>query len=181
MLKINIQEFCSIARNKKWHKWLRSNFPKMADELEAVVYGDKPGCSKNKTAMLTIYGKITASSKLKEFEKFISKEFPAAVVGNGPKIFKNEEIINIDSPNKHGVFKSYKRHVLTFPQKLIIENANEVELKKKVEEFIKDKFRPEYVIIEDRAYIEYFLSKYKDAASDFPSDEYEIFLWRKRS
>ena len=82
--------------------------------------------------------------------------------------------------NKHGVFKSYKPGILSFPHKLILVDSNSEQLVKRVKDFLADKVKIDYLIIGDTAYIEYLMKKYEDILHQIPQNAREIEQFRRK-
>jgi hypothetical protein len=78
------------------------------------------------------------------------------------------------------VFKQYKPGLLTFPQKLILVDADAESLLNRVKDFLKDKVQIDYLLLGDTAYIEYVLKKYEDVVSQIPEHAKEIQQFRLR-
>ncbi len=188
-MKIKISNFCSMSRNSDWLDFLKSIAPELYYELNDFLRAQK-GCKSAKDKMVDIYRKIYAMGKGNEFESFVSIRFPYIIESNDKDGMRppqnNRQTVaryikpilssktSDESLNKHNVFKSYKPDMLTFPQKLIIVNSDPKLLIDTVRSFIADKVGVDYVIIEDRAYIEYFLPKYKDLIYKVPYQNREI-------
>lgn len=192
MFKIRINEFCGISRNKLWQEWLRTQAPDLYDQLIAVVSDPAGGCKKNTAVMVDIYNTLVRRGKESELTNYLRKEFPVALEEVQKNVFKTgikktntevdlEAYKDLQGPNKHKVFKSYNPNILSFPQKKIITDPNLINLNKRIKSFIKDKVDPDYIIIEDRAYIEYFLPKYRHEAAKYPTELRELFQWRKNN
>lgn len=188
-MQIRISEFCGLSRAKLWQDWLQNIATDLYTNLIKILSDPKGGCKKNTQAMVDIYSELLKRKLGDKLNEFLKKEFPN-VIDNSPKsVFFKPKKSNIDAEkyksikeaNKHKVFKNYNPSLLTFPQKLIIIDPDISELQKKINTFIMDKVSTEYVIIEDRAYIEYFLQKYKSEALKYPKELSEINKWRKEN
>lgn len=185
-MQVRINQFCGLSRNKKWKNWLKSAAPDLEESLTGMQK-EGASCKKNTNRMIEIYNELLKRGKGEDLELFLSKEFPAILVkktelrrGKQRKAPLNK-YKNIREANKHGVFAHYDPKILTFPQKRIIIDPDTVSLEKKVRSFISDKLNADYIMIEDRAYIEFFLPKYRKEAREFPSYMREIEKWRKEN
>ena len=186
-----------MSRNSDWLEFLKSTAPELYYELNDFLRTQK-GCKSARDKMTDIYRKIYAMGKGSEFESFISIRFPYIIESsssNKPETVQDtirqtmmarhvKPVLNSrnsdESLNKHGVFKSYKPDMLTFPQKLIIVNNDPRQLISSIRAFIADKVGVDYLVIEDRAYIEYFLPKYKDLVYKIPNQDREITQFKLR-
>jgi len=186
-MQIRVSEFCGLSRAKIWQDWLLASAPDLYTNLMKILNDPKGGCKKNTQGMIDVYSELLKRKLGDKLNLFLKKEFPN-VIDNSPKsVFMKSKRLNTDvekyksikEANKHKVFKNYNPAILTFPQKLIIIDPDLNELQKKVNIFVKDKVGADYIIIEDRAYIEYFLSKYRSESTKYPKELSEINAWRK--
>jgi hypothetical protein len=137
--------------------------------------------------MIDIYKKLYSIGKGERFEDFIRRRFPYIIesdqkkpVASGlPKRIKPKKM-QAAPKDKHGVFKQYKPGLLTFPQKLILVDADAESLLNRVKDFLKDKVQIDYLLLGDTAYIEYVLKKYEDVVSQIPEHAKEIQQFRLR-
>ena len=152
-------------------------------------------CRANTEKMQKIYLAIYQANLGKSFEDFITRRFPWLIKSDkkvttkkiiekqqrkpGPRATAPYRQLDYSDLNKHKVFKSYKPNLLTFPQKLIMA-GNPTDLFDRVQHFCRDKLAIDYIIIEDRAYVEYFLPKYSVVVDRYPRDRREIFQYRMR-
>lgn len=155
------------------------------------------GCKARAERMTHIYNKLYERGKGTEFENFILDKFPY-VIDRGsdvkpqlnphkhmkakisrPAVKHPKQKTNSENMNKHGVFRTYKPEILSFPQKRIIVNDDRKQLEAQVSSFIKDKFGVDHVIVEDRAYIEYFEARYKGVVEKVEKNKRDIYLYKK--
>ena len=190
MFKIRINEFCGISRNKIWQDWLLTKAPDLHKSLMDILSEAVGGCKKNTAAMVDIYNTLVRRGNEYDLTTFLMKEFPVALEEIQNNAYKaDNQVKNVDpeaykdlqGPNKHKIFKSYNPSILSFPQRIIIIDPNLQNLNRRIRNFIKDKIDPDFLIIEDRAYIEYFMPKYKQEASKFPSEMRELRQWRNKN
>lgn len=176
-LEVKVKQFCALSRSKPWQIWLGQNAPDLLEELQEVL--KKYSCNKNKQKMVEIYNKIYELGLGARFESFIKNKYPVLISKSTKQVEKKnfKKKIITDDINKHGVFKSYRPELLSFPQKTILVGNN---LEDRVRFFIRDKTSVDYVIIEDRAYIEYFNLKYSDVARKVPLESRDIYCYRMR-
>lgn len=182
-MNLRISEFCSLARNKKWQEWLLNYNKVLYDDLMNTLTNVKGGCKKNTAKMIEIRNTIKKDGNDEVLFQFLKTNFPTVL--DRSVVRKRSKNTNPDKDisgptNKHSVFKSYNPGLLTFPQKKIIADSNPASLQKRVRKFIANKVKADFIIIEDRAYIEYFLPRFKKEAEEFPEEMREIYLWRKQ-
>tara|TARA_R100001244_G_scaffold25113_4_gene25616 strand:- start:73500 stop:73997 length:498 start_codon:yes stop_codon:yes gene_type:complete len=144
--------------------------------------------------MMDIYYELYKRNKGQKFEDFIRGRFPWLVeeeekntrkeirkkVSDLKKkgIIKKVNMMDHDAVNKHRVFTLYRPHILSFPQKLIIVGDD---LFNKTQEFLKNKIGADYLIVEDRSYIEYFEQKYANVVDKIPRKNREIYKYRQKN
>lgn len=164
------------------------------------------GCGANREKMKHIYNQLYVRGKGQEFETFIRKRFTYLIAGEGPakkakpnQVQGNPEFrpanarrfrqptrvhvpTNAANMNKHGVFKSYRPHVLTFPKKMIFVNQDPRQLQAIVQNFIKSNgyVGTDYIIVEDRAYVEYFEAAHIEESKQVPKESREIYQYRQQ-
>ena len=187
-MKIKINSFCSISRNPDWHDFLERVAPEILKELMVFIRANK-SCRTAKTKMIEIYKKLYSMGLGGQFEDFVKRRFPYIVEGDDPKpkaarkayVPTEKRIVPPQRLNKHGVFKSYNPRILTFPHKLVLTNDNSEDLLAETKRFMRDKISTDYLILENVAYIEYLLPKYKDIANQIPPDGWEIENFRRKN
>ena len=182
-MRLRLSSFCAISRNDDWHKFLSENAPDLLKELTEFLR-TSTGCRDAKTKMIEIYKKLYAANAGEKLEGFIRSRFPYIIEQDDqPKrrAVRREPRKIIVPSNKHGVFKSYKPGILTFPHRHILADSDTKRLLEQVKIFIRDKVSPDYIIIGDTAYIEYLLPKYKDVADQIPEHAKEIEQYRLRN
>jgi hypothetical protein len=170
-------QFCALSTDQTFHKWLEDVDKEVYAGLQ-VHLKRNPGCRANKEYMKMVRRQLSANDLNDELIKFLRDYFPTVLK---PIIEPRENNkIDLSELNKHGVFRIYRPHILTFPHKYIIVDSDLEQLKKKIVEFIKDKIGTDYIIIEDRVYIEYFEPRFKEEAETVPREVREIWLYKKR-
>jgi len=189
--KLNTSKFCALSRNSDFNKWLKDTASDLHSTLVRVR--KTPGCKSNREYMMIIYRDLYKRGKGEELETFIKSrfsyliekeieaKFPGVPVQTVDKIrpkslkkipFKNEEM------NKHKVFKIYKPSMLMFPQKRILMDDSGELLLKLVKKFLSDKIGSDFIIIENRAYIEYFDQKYATINDKIKKETRDIYQYR---
>lgn len=185
-----------MSRNPDWLNFLKETDQSLFYDLNNFLRHNS-GCRNAKEKMLEIYKQLYEKGNGELFEQFIRRRFAYIIEDDSvkrtprkrpyKKIYAKKPAgpvpsrLNIDSSmNKHKVFKNYRPDMLTFPQKLILVDEDSKSLLDKVKNFIADKSSADYIIIDDRAYIEYFLPKYKEEAEKIPSRAREIYQFRMK-
>jgi hypothetical protein len=159
------------------------------DGLYKQLTDRKPtGCKGNREVMLQIHAGLYAKNKGDEFEKFIRNNYPhiiedAALVNQiketaaettVPDISFDMRVIADDKNlNKHGVFPSYNPDILMFPHRHIIVGDNNT-LTQAINEFSKGKHILDWIVVDDRAYIEWLSDKYISILEQIPEHQFQI-------
>jgi hypothetical protein len=192
-MELKSSAFCSLSRSADWQVFLKDIAPDLHKDLKRTLSSSK-GCRANSNKMMDIYHEINKRGLEKDLEVFLKRRFPwiikqkhqptrKAVKKQVMKAqvtrAKNPTVRNWKTLNKHNVFKIYRPDMLSFPQKLILVGNAET-LYDNVQNFVKDKLAVDYVIIEDRAYIEYFEAKYASVVDKIPRNKRDIFQYRKK-
>lgn len=191
-LNLHYSKFCGLARQDAFKAWLKT----ISSELHNYLVQPTNSCKARAERMVFIYNKLYESGKGGEFESFIKSRFPYIIDhGADQTETKKHRVVakqpndssrlvirqDVNALNKHKVFKMYKPDLLTFPQKRIIINPNADQLKAQVAHFITNKFGVDYIIIDDRAYIEYFDPRYKSSVDKISRESREIYQYRQRN
>ncbi len=137
------------------------------------------GCRATSEYMIELYNELKRRGKQLDFEHFMKERFPYVIEAVKPTI--QVQAASEPSANIHHVFKSYNPRLLRFPQQLIIIDSDKSSLTTKVQKFVKGKSGVDSIIIDDRAYIEYFMPEYAPMIAKIPKESRDIYLYRKRS
>jgi len=97
------------------------------------------GCGRNKEIMTHVLNEVENTGGLQKLAKFLKD--------NHPYIIK-------DQP-QYGWQANFKIGLLTFPRRKIIIGDNQKDLITRVNQFLSDKIKYEYTVMDDTAYIEY--------------------------
>ena len=183
-LELKETQFCGLSRAKKWKDWLNTIAPNLLQNLNDLHKQGKAGCRANQEIMLKIRGDLYKNGHGNAFETFITSTYPqlikkSAIAPTKKNIERISKFVSEEEYNKHKIFKSYRPSLLTFPHKYIICGPNDI-LEKRARLFVRDKVAYDYLIIEDRCYIEYFEKKYASEALRFPKNKREIFVYRQK-
>jgi hypothetical protein len=191
-MQVDQGRFCSLSSNRDWQNWLRNTDQALYGDLMATRAAGR-GCNANKEKMKQIYSALYARGKGEALEELIKERFAYLIIGSvatseppkaqpkpkpltpSVKVFAPTNASNL---NKHGVFESYRPNILTFPKKMIFQNTNRAQLEAIVKHFLKDKVSFDYLIIDDRAYVEYFDAQHQAEAERIPKDSRDIHKYR---
>lgn len=191
-LRLHYSKFCGLARTPDFRKWLKETASDLDDYLsQASPVG---GCKARAERMVHVYNKLYETGKGSIFEQVLRERFPYVIDADSKPTLRSAmptktpiappPIARVDVSKVldiHGVFKSYRPEILTFPQKRIIVNADKKQLEAQLSTFIRDKYGVDSIIVGDRAYIEYFEPRYKDVAGKIPEEKREIYQYRQRT
>lgn len=78
------------------------------------------------------------------------------------------------------IFENYNPDLLTYPRRIIFEGEAS-ELRSKVQSFLVDKIKSDFVIVGDRAYVEYLTSEDTAIKDLIPITNWRVALWRQKA
>lgn len=198
-IQVDQGRFCTLSGNKDWQEWLKKEDSELYSDLMKTRMSGR-GCNANKEKMKQIYSLLYAKGKGSSFEQLIQQRFKYLILdsndikknqltANVPVENKKQDVkikipprilapTNAENLNKHKVFSFYKPNILSFPKKMIFVNSNKNQLEAIVKHFLKDKTSFDYIIIEDRAYVEYFNLENQEEADKITKENREIYKYR---
>ena len=177
--RVRVSQFCSLAKESKWQGWLQTIAPDLHSELIKHLT-NSVSCKANQNKMTTIYQTLEERKLGLQVIKFLRKEYPHTL----EEILQPQPILQPKSmlvaANTQEVFSYYKPTLLTFPQRQIFENNDIEALKKDVSAFLAGKVGGDYLIIGNRAYIEYFHLKYAPESKLIRPVDRELVKYRAK-
>lgn len=179
--RVRTSQFCALSKEQKFQGWLHSVAPVLHDDLVAFIKKSN-SCYANRQKMEEVHAELTRRQLAVPLVKFLHTTFPncveeikeAAVLPPPPT-----SKILAAAPDSE-VFAYYKSGLLTFPQKTIMENDDPKILEKEVRSFLTNKVNGDYIIIGNRAYIEFFKLKFSRESHNFPVKDREIVRYRAK-
>jgi hypothetical protein len=176
MKKINSNEFCYLAKSELFLTWLKNLSSDMYDDLMQFLMSGK-GCADNRMKMYELLQTITKNRQWAiSLESFLTNNFPAMITDDVKS--PTSKKISKDIENKHRVFTYYDPALATFPRRIIFSGDD---LPKKIHDFCARQFYCEWVIVEDRAYVEYIQPGVSIQKSDIPEKNWQIRAFKKKS
>jgi hypothetical protein len=185
MLPLRESQFCALIRAAEWRAWLGEHAPDLSNDLKAFLDGGH-GCRANQEKMLAIREALYKRDLGIKFEQFVTHRYPMLVLRDDPprpaQRMPRQNVapalpIPLESRdarlNKHNIFKHYRPDQLSFPHKVIISHPDKQELQRRVNAFTKQMVGVHVLYIDDTAYIEYLLPKFKDVVAALPDSMYE--------
>jgi hypothetical protein len=135
------------------------------------------GCTENRAKM---YDLLQAIIKNRQWalalESFLMQNFPAMLVDDSKASQTTQKNKEVD--NKHSVFAYYDPSLATFPRRIIFSSDD---LQKQVRDFCARQFYCEWIIVEDRAYVEYISHDVAAHKSEIPEKNWQIRAFKKNS
>lgn len=177
--RLRSQQFCALSKELRYQSWLHTVAPDLHTDLAEHLKNSR-SCNANSIKMSEIQNKLEQRNLIDQLIRFLRKEFPHTV----------EEVIlptatpmvstsrQLTEAMKTEVFAYYRPALLTFPQKLILENEDPEALRRDVLAFISGRVGTDYIIIGQRAYVEYFKLKYGKESEMVKATEREIYMYR---
>lgn len=180
--KIKDSQFCALSKDSQFRTWLSNNAQDLFIDLRKHLEVST-SCLSNKKKMIEIKDELFKRGIEDKLIEFLRSVYPTiiSVSYSQSKISNTAIKINdMDKLNKHKVFKFFKPGFLTFPHKFIMADSNSDNLYARIKRFIKDKISVDYIVIGDRAYIEYFESKYVNEIKNINNESREIYNIKKK-
>jgi hypothetical protein len=179
MKKINSAEFCYLAKSELFLTWLKNLDTDLHQDLMNFLMGGH-GCSENRVKMYELLRIITKNRQWAiALESFLVQHFPAMIIDDTKNsTSSSRRIMSKEVDNKHKVFTYYDSSLATFPRRIIFSGGD---LHKQVNDFCSRQFYCEWVIIEDRAYIEYVAPDAAAHKENIPDKNWQIRAFKKKS
>lgn len=180
--RLRNQQFCALSKEQRFQSWLYTTAPDLHKDLVAHLEVSR-SCTANAVKMTEIQGKLEQRNHIESMIRFLRKEFPHAIEevvlpDKTPSIPTSRQLTEA---MKTEVFAYYRPALLTFPQKLILENEDPDALRRDVLAFIAGRLGTDYIIIGQRAYIEYFKLKYGKESEIVKATDREIYVYRVKN
>jgi hypothetical protein len=172
-VRVRVDKFCSLSTSPSWQAWLfhfdQGVYRKFIKKLQA-----SRGCDQNKELMIDLLKEIeTIPQGNDKLLDFLTKHYPYMLVDDeGRRLPRQQALAGLDD-----IFEHYNPDILTYPRRFIITGAAH-ELNRKVKEFLLDKIQSDYVIVGDRAYIEYLKKEDASVKEQIPMRNWRIAAWR---
>ncbi len=133
------------------------------------------GCTNNREIMLATLQQIKAEPNGEgELHAFLSINYPYMIDGY---VGQKKPI-----QNTHGeLFPNFNPKLLTFPHRLIFEDQPGLKLDRRVKSFLIDKVKYDYIIIGDKAYIEYLNTEDSKIIDKIPLKNWLIAAYRQQN
>ena len=167
-MKLVLSQLCNLSISKSWHNWLY-DFDKNIYTNFIQLMRESKNCSDNKKAMLIIVNKIKEGQDAAMFYEYLHLNHPLAITGH-----KFDKEVN-------RVFEDYDPNIKTYPKRVIMSNNNKKALLNRVKSFARNKICCDYIIIDDKAYIEYLDNDELDIIDNIPNKNWLIAAYRKNN
>ena len=170
-MRIRVEQFCNLSTNSQWQAWLY--------KYDSVLYQDlinhlrtTRGCSHNREKMVELMGVIESrSGGQNAIMEFLKSSFPSIIDYDG-------EVVSSAIPVTVAPFE-WNGTQLTFPRRIILQHVDVNVLLENVKSFISDEIRVEYVIIGNKAYIEYVPSSHARILNQIPVKNWRVPVFKK--
>lgn len=174
-MKVKVDKFCSLSTSPSWQAWLfHFDVPMYRRFMRQLQ--ESRGCNQNRDIMVEL---------LKEMEKipggveklfeFLEKHYPHMIVRE-----QKAEAKKAPAPVKSPVgpvFQHFNPNVLTYPRRQVLEGED---LRQRVQEFMLDKIKGDFVIVDGKAYVEFLERGDAPLADKIPAKNWQIAAWRLR-
>ena len=172
---IRTKEFCYLATSPVWLGWLQKNHKDLYNELIDHL-NNRSKCSANRKKMKEILARIGKNKQqTKQLISFLRKYFPYIVE-------QDREVASETSQeaNRHNVFSHYDPSLLTYPRRVIISKPN-ADLESEAREWCKNQAFCDFIVVDDRVYIEYLPPGQGMLRDRIPKSNWEIESYRRRN
>ena len=168
-MRIDTSKFCSLATSPSWQAWL---FHFNADIYRRFIKSlqESRGCGQNRELMINILQEINKIDNGIKLGSFLQQHYPYMLLND----FDTPQLLNNDE-----IFEYYNPNILTYPRRMIFVGSPR-ELKSKVQSFLIDKIKSDFIIIGDKAYVEYLTTEDTTLKDQIPSKSWMIARWRSR-
>jgi hypothetical protein len=170
-MRVKIDKFCSLSTSPSWQAWLFHFDGELYKQFIKKLQESR-GCNHNRDIMSETLKTINEMGGSDRLLEFLSSHYPHMLV--------NDEKLPVVAamPEAGEIFENYHPGILTYPRRVIFTGAN---LQKQVKSFLVDKIKSDFVIVGDRAYVEYLTRDDRDIVDSIPQKNWRISAWRTRS
>jgi len=173
-MKILTEKFCILATSPSWQSWLYNYNTGLYDSFLAKLRVSA-GCNANREIMADVLRKIDRLNGEGDLFDFLSVYHPDVIQED----ITTEQIrSDSESFDVHNVFEVYKPDIITYPHRIIFVGSPD-DLRQQIKEFIADKIKHDFIIIDDRAYIEYLTKSDLKIVDQIPEKNWQITTYRK--
>jgi hypothetical protein len=183
-VKIRVDQFCNLSTDAKWQAWLWYFDQAMYQDLATHLRTSK-GCGQNREFMIKLMGRVNGviggQEKLLEF---LQQNYPHMVESVTP--VEASEPVRYQRPvmapaQVSPPFERYDPRMLSFPRRNVLQSSDLSELNRRVRAFVSDKVRSDWVIIGDKAYIEFVPSEHAGVAANIPDKSWLVTKWKREN
>ena len=169
-MKLRIGQFCSLAASPTFQSWLYKTDIDVYRIYQRQMRSSK-GCAENKTVMEETLQLLRDANKEVELYTFLKAAYPNMIEGyvSRPTIAEGD------------VFPEFNPDILTYPHRIIFEGLKEPYLKRKVQSFLLNKIKSDYIIIDDKAYVEYLSEDDKQVVDQIPLSNWLVSQYRLKN
>lgn len=171
-MQVRVDKFCSLSTSPSWQAWLF--------HLDMPIYRrfmrrlqESRGCNQNKDIMVELLKELEkVPDAVEKLFEFLTKHYPHMIVKDAQSAAASKKKVS------SAVFQYYNPNIRTYPRRQIFEGKD---LEKQVREFLLDKIKSDYVIVDGRAYVEYLEQEDAKIAAKVPVSNWQIAAWRLKS
>lgn len=160
-MQIRTNQFCSLATSPVWQSWLYSYDKTIYTEFMHGLRGSS-GCGQNRNLMIKTLDIIKKAGGSEQLVDFLHSNYPHVIKAD-------PLVVQLDHYFMPGL--------LTFPHRCVIESPK-ARLQTKIQEFIRDKFKYDYLIVGKQAYIEYLTADEQHIADQVPVANWILARYR---
>lgn len=170
-MRIRVEQFCSLSSNPIWQSWLYKYDPVFNQELVNHLRSST-GCGANRVKMTEIMNRIVERGDEGLIVDFLKVHFPQMIEDDSRVVAVKTFNSRRDIP-----FDVSDANLLTFPRRAIIDGDQDT-LKDLVSNFLSDKVGGDFVIVGNRAFVEYLPASDANLLGQVPIKNWLVSSWR---
>lgn len=175
---IRVESFCALSGNSQWQNWLYKYDITLYNELIAHLRVSR-GCGHNREKMIDLMGKIEARPGGRDvIVEFLRANFPSMLDYAGAPVSKPapSAVPGVQLPQ---VPFEWNGNSLTFPKRAVLDNPDPAALRAEVDRLVSDKLRYDFVILQDKAYVEYVPANHAKILDQIPVSNWKVSLFKR--
>lgn len=173
-VKVKVDKFCSLSTSPSWQAWLfHFDVPLYRKFMRQLQ--ESRGCNQNKDIMVELLKELEKIPEgVEKLFEFLQKHYPHMIV---KETAAQPEKKAAPAKPVGPVFSHFNPNVLTYPRRQILEGED---LRQRVQEFMLDKIKGDFVIVDGKAYVEFLERADAPLVDKIPAKNWQIAAWRLR-
>lgn len=174
-MRIRVDKFCSLSTSPPWQAWLYHFNGDLCRRFLKRLQESR-GCNHNRDLMMETLTEVEKLDGGDRLIAFLTQHYPHMLVAEtGEKVPAQAASARVGSGDE--IFEHYNPNILTYPRRMIFEGPD---LQRVVRSFLVDKIKSDFVIVGDKAYVEYLTRDDSGVMNSIPVKNWLIAAWRAR-